>query len=79
LGEEDVKGLEEALAVLKSVAAQFPKESQEHQAIELAAKALLYVFQEDVERRFKSFLRDFDSELTAEQKQNLRRIGIEVD
>ena len=69
---------EESLKVLEKIASGFSKESQEYEAIELAAKALHYVFHEDVERKFKTFLKDFDSELTAEQKENLRRMGIEA-
>jgi len=77
LSGEDLLEFEKSLEVLEKIAAKFSKESEEHEAIELAAKALHYVFHEDVERRFRTFLKDFDAELTPEQKENLRRMGID--
>jgi hypothetical protein len=77
LTEQNTMGVEEALETLGSVSSGFSKESREHQAIELAAKALHYVFHDEVKRRFEAFLKDFDSELTGEQKDKLQRMGVE--
>jgi signal transduction histidine kinase len=70
--------LEEALQTLRSIASRFPKESKEYQATELAAKALQYAFHDEVKRKFEVFLRDFDAELTDEQKEQLHRMGIDA-
>ena len=69
---------EKSLEVLEKIASEFPKGSDEYTAIELAAKAMHYVRHEDVGRRFQAFLKESDAELTAEQKENLRRMGIEA-
>jgi len=69
---------EKSLEVLEKIASEFPKGSDEYAAMELAAKAMHYVRHEDVGRRFQAFLKDSDAELTAEQKENLRRMGIEA-
>ena len=69
---------EKCLEVLEKIASEFPKGSDEYGAMELAAKSMHYVRHEDVGRRFQAFLKDFDAELTAEQKENLRRMGIEA-
>jgi hypothetical protein len=69
---------QEALQVLSSIASQYPEGSKEQQAIELAAKALHFAFHEDVGERFNTFLEEFDSKLTPEQKEKLRRMGIDA-
>jgi hypothetical protein len=69
---------EKSLEVLEKIASEFPEGSDEYAAMELAAKAMHYVRHEDVGRRFQAFLKDFDAELTAEQKENLRRMGIDA-
>jgi len=69
--------VEEANRVLEKLASQFPKDAEEYKAVELAAKALLYVFQSGVAAEFRLFIEKFDSELTDEQKKRLLDLGIE--
>lgn len=60
---------EESLEVIEIIASGFSKDSKEYEAIEQAAKALHYLFHADIEHRFTIFLKEFDSELTSEQKE----------
>lgn len=70
--------VEKTTKLLAKLASQFPKNAKEYQAIELAAKALLFASQRGTAVEFKSFLKNFDSELTPKQKKHLRSLGIDV-
>jgi len=71
--------IQEANRLLEKLAAQFPKDTAEYKAIELAAKALLFAFQTATAAKFRLFLENFDSELTGEQKKRLSDLGIELN
>lgn len=70
---------DESVEVIRSMASGFEQDSKEYQALNLAANALHYlhyVFHEDVEQRFTTFLEDFDSESTGAQKEDPRLMEI---
>ncbi len=69
--------IEESNKVLELIASGYAKQSAEYRAIELGAKALLFVFQREVLEEFKLFLKKCDSELTDVQKRRLRDFGLE--
>ena len=76
-GQITAREVEKTSKLLAKLASQFPKSSKEYKAIELAAQGLLFAFQTGTAAEFKSFLKNFDSELTDKQKKQLRNLGIE--
>lgn len=70
--------VEEASATLEAVAHNYPRDSKEYQAIELAAKALLFAYEQEVSKKFETYLREFGAELTPKQRQILISLGIEL-
>jgi hypothetical protein len=69
---------EETTRRLADAASKFPRKSKEHRAIEFAAKALLFACNEENQVKFAAFLATFDSDLTEQQKERLRGMGISV-
>ena len=49
-----------------------------YQAIELATKALIFTKEEEIYKKFEVFLREFASELTADQRRKLTEMGIDL-
>ncbi|MDB6109473.1 MAG: hypothetical protein JWR69_1223 [Pedosphaera sp.] len=71
------RDVEKINRALERAASQFGAGTEEYKAIELAAKALLFILQTKAIREFNAFLKNFDEELTAQQKQRLVKLGIE--
>jgi hypothetical protein len=69
----------EIFETLEKIAAQFDKKSKEYQAIEKAAWALHFIWQEEVAARFEKFIDDVNSPLTKEQINHLHSMGIHSD
>lgn len=65
---------EQLLNELELIAKQFPRGSQQYQAIEIAAKALLFVQDQQEKAQFEKFLASED--LTFDQREHLKRMGI---
>ena len=68
--------IEKTSRILESVVSGYPESSEEYEAIRLAAIAVHFVWQDQVRARFKKFLDDFDRELTEEEEEHLRNMGI---
>jgi len=66
----------DAVQLLEEIAKSFHPDSQNHQALELASKALLHVSQGEALKQFEEFLTTFDSGLTKEQRHRPRHLGI---
>jgi hypothetical protein len=64
------------LRVLETLAKQHAPGSPEHAAVELAAKALLFLHATRQGRAFAEYLRDFHAELTDEQRRFLSSLGL---
>lgn len=67
----------EAVHLLERIATTFPPDSQNHQALELASKALLHLSQGEGPKQFEEFLSTFDGGLTKEQQDRLRHLGLQ--
>jgi len=67
----------DAVQLLEEIAKTFPPDSQNHQALKFAAKALLHVSQGDAQKQFEVFLSTFDGGLTKEQQDRLRHLGLQ--
>ena len=72
------KALEEQTRILQEVAATFPHESPQHVAIRTAALALIFAISEQYES-FAHYVDSCQEELSDEQKNNLRTLGIYGD
>jgi hypothetical protein len=68
--------VEESNKVLETIASNFPRRSREYKALELAAKALLFVENRKTKQEFEVFLQSFNSELTPQQKRRLCEMRI---
>ena len=71
--------LERALEVLERLARGYEETSLEYRALELAGKALIFSYHEQVIEKFKQFLKECDSGLTEEQKAFIRAMGIRLN
>ncbi len=69
--------VEKQADILEEIAAGYPRESPQYLAIENAAFALLFAISEHFES-FVSYVEHSHSELTEEQKENLRKMGISI-
>lgn len=69
---------EHILDILRKVAEQYVEDSPEKAAIEYAAKAVHFAYEETTLLRFKTFIRDFGAELSDKQRDYLRNIGLET-
>lgn len=67
---------EPELRILEVLASQYAPSSSEHAAIELAAKALLFLHATRQGPAFGEYLREFHADLTDEQRQILARLGL---
>ena len=65
-------------AILETVARGYLEQSPEREAVEFAARGLVFACT-DAPERFAAFLKDFDADLTPEQKANLVRLGIKPE
>jgi hypothetical protein len=65
------------LELLEKTAKSYPPSSPEFQAIELAAKAILFIHANRQGRQFAEYIRGVNDPLTPEQKDFLRSIGLE--
>lgn len=76
-GQETDFDPEKDLRVLEALAGRHAPSSAEYLAIELAAKALLFVHATGQAKGFGEYLREFHADLTAEQRELLGRLGLE--
>ncbi len=67
---------EPELRILEALAKQHAPSSPEHAAVELAAKALLFIHATRQAEAFGEYLREFHAELTDEQREVLSRLGL---
>lgn len=68
---------EHQLRILETIASQQAPSSAEHAAIELAAKALLFIHATRQATAFGDYLKEIDAGLTDEQRKHLERLGLE--
>ncbi len=69
---------EDNLKILESIANAFDKDSVQYKAIEEAAHALMFLnMHDDLKKAYEQFRMQFDKELSEDQKQHLRDMGIE--
>ena len=67
--------LEEQTRILQEMAAAYPQESPQYAALQNAAFALIFAISEQYES-FVQFVDSSREELSDEQKENLRKMGI---
>jgi hypothetical protein len=67
---------EPELRILGLLASQHAPSSPEHAAIELAAKALLFIHANHHGEAFGDYLGEFHADLTDEQRRLLARLGL---
>jgi len=67
------------LDLLEKMATSYPAASPEFRAIELAAKALLFIHASRQGRQFAEYIQGMNDPLTPEQKDFLRSIGLEPE
>ncbi len=67
---------EEELRVLEALANRHAPSSREHAAVELAAKALLFIHATRQGAAFGAYLKEFHGDLTDEQRRFLERLGL---
>jgi len=70
--------LEKQTQILKDLAEAWPKESKQYVAIENAALALIFVLSEHYDT-FISYVNSCSDDLTEEQKNNLKDVGIHIE
>jgi hypothetical protein len=76
LKAEDIEG---TIAVLESVAQKYPMDSIEYKSIELAERALAFVYQKKAWDVFRSYIASANEPLTDKQREHLRSMGIDPD
>jgi len=64
--------------ILKAVASNYPAGSREYLAIKMATFAMLFATTEQFEG-FKLFVRNYEGELTRDQRKKLAELGLDVD
>jgi hypothetical protein len=69
--------LDDELRILETLASQQAPSSAEHAAIELAAKALLFIHATRQTAAFGGYLKEIDAGLTDEQRKHLGRLGLD--
>ncbi len=69
--------IDKILKILKSVADNFPKSSEEYKSIEIAAKAIIELSHERTFKQLNDLLKD--TKLTYEQKKQLHKLGLIKD
>jgi hypothetical protein len=70
--------IESVLNTLEKIALNYDKNSQEYQAVEVAAKAAAFAFDQQVQSTFRSFLANFRP-LTAKERAHLASMNIDPD
>lgn len=68
--------LEKNCDILEKIASNYPEASEEHEAIKLAATALHFAWQIEIQERFQTFLHNMNRELTEEERRHLINMGI---
>jgi hypothetical protein len=76
--KERIDLFEEDSKVLESISKNYAADSKEYSALKHAAIALWLALTADRER-FKEYIRNFDGDLTQEQRAHLISIGIDPD
>jgi hypothetical protein len=68
--------IEKTLNLLEEIAKKYDNGSLEHEAINCAAKALLFVHMRGIAKQFKNFMDTSTQELSDTQREYLRSLGI---
>ena len=71
--------IESVFKTLEAVSQKYPESSDEHKAIEIAAKALGFAFTEQLQNSFKSFLENICRPLTEKERDHLKSMNIDPD
>ncbi|HEV7503330.1 MAG TPA: hypothetical protein VGS07_00285 [Thermoanaerobaculia bacterium] len=66
-------------SILESISKKYPSESDEQKALRLAGQALLFVFSEQVQQRFRRWRESMQGGLSDKQKEHLRSMGIDSE
>jgi len=69
--------LEEQVRILGELAASYPRDSQQYNAIENAALAMIFAVTEQYEA-FSIYVASKDNELSEKQKEFLRDVGLSI-
>ncbi len=72
------KNLEQEAGILESIANHYGPGSKEYATVKRAAFALHYVLTQDY-NKFAAFVREYEQELTAEQKAHLAKLGLDFE
>jgi hypothetical protein len=72
----DIQELENNASILKEIANNYSKRSAEYKAMMLAAKALIFACEYQVELEFEAFLRKWGKKLPAKEIAHLKRMGL---
>ena len=70
---------ERALKVLERLSERFARSPDEHAALELAAKALLFATERGARQAFSEFVKTSGAELSEGQKKMLREMGMQTE
>jgi hypothetical protein len=73
-----VQAFEKDSRILEKIVSNYPEDSIEYQTLKRAAIALWFALTERY-AEFKEYVENFDGDLTPEQKQHLRELGIDPD
>lgn len=79
LPQGDIADMESVFKTLEEVAGEYDEDSNRRRAIELASKALLFAFTQQVQNSFRTFLNTFDRPLTEKEKDHLKSMNIDLD
>ncbi len=74
----DIADMESVLKTLQEVAGKHYEDSDQRRAIELAAKALLFAFTQQVQNSFRTFLNTLERPLTEKEKDHLKFMSIDL-
>jgi DNA replication protein DnaD len=72
----DIRHYEKTTKILKTIAIQYPESSEEYQAIEVAARALLFACETRTWEKFEQFLGEFGKKFSPKQIDHLQRMGL---
>jgi hypothetical protein len=74
-----MENIEKNVSVLKNIASRYEDSSDEYEVLTLAAIALHFVWQEETRHKFRNFLENFNRDLTEDEIQHLRGMGIDIE
>lgn len=75
-----MKQWEDVCKILESIANSFDKNSVQYDAMEQAAQAFVFLnMHKDLKEAYQKYQMECDKELSGDQKQHLRNMGIDPD